>query len=79
MKDEEGVNKLMRDALVSARNELYPEESPTLNTLEQLWDIIGSQAGMQTRGDISKITIRNKISKDFIKALKSETMGQTKI
>ena len=71
----------MREAFIKVKNERYPDEEPSIETIDQLWNIIisDSRRGIVTREEINKITMKHKIAKYFVKALEEEIAGQKKI
>ena len=82
MSEEKTTKKdMMREAFIKVKNDLYPDAEPSIETIDQLWNIIKSDArkGIVTREEINKTTMKNKIAKDFVKALEEEIAGQKKI
>ncbi len=80
-KEKTSKKDTMREAFIKVKNERYPDEEPSIETIDQLWNIIisDSRRGIVTREEINKITMKHKIAKDFVKALEEEIAGQKKI
>lgn len=80
-KEKTSKKDMMREAFIKVKNERYPDEEPSIETIDQLWNIIisDSRRGIVTREEINKITMKHKIAKDFVKALEEEIEGQKKI
>ena len=68
-KEKTSKKDTMREAFIKVKNERYPDEEPSIETIDQLWNIIisDSRRGIVTREEINKITMKHKIAKDFVK------------